>query len=106
MKNDARYLAPKAQETIRFQAVKAVFNGKTQTEVAKTFGVSKGTVARWLKIYREQGLEALKATPCGCPKRGKLKGWQAATICNMIRDRCPNQMKLPFILWTREAWAS
>ncbi len=43
------------------------------------------------------------AKPRGRPKGGKLLGWQAATICNLIRDRCPDQMKFPFALWTREA---
>ncbi len=39
------------------------------------------------------------------PKEGgnKLKGWQAAVICNVIRDRHPEQIKLPFVLWTSEA---
>ena len=100
---DARYLSPKAQEAIRLRAVRAVLDGQSQTQVAQTFGVARGTVSRWLKIYREKGEEALLAKPRGRPKGGKLLGWQAATICNIIRDRCPEQVKLPFALWTREA---
>ncbi len=85
------------------KAIRAVLDGQTQTQVAETFGVARGTVSRWLKIYREKGEEGLLAKPRGRPKGGKLLGWQAATICNIIRDRCPDQLKLPFALWTREA---
>ena len=60
---DARYLSPKAQEAIRLRAVQAVLNGQSQTQVAQTFGVARGTISRWLKIYREKGEEALLAKP-------------------------------------------
>jgi len=40
----------------------------------------------------------------GRPKGGGyLKGWQAGVIVNIIKDRTPDQLKLPFALWTREA---
>jgi len=101
---DARKLPPKAQEALRFRAVYAVEEqGKTQEEVAKMLGVARTTVTYWLKLYREGGEEALKIKKRGRRAGGKLLGWQAATICNIIRDRCPDQVKLPFALWTREA---
>jgi transposase len=34
-----------------------------------------------------------------------LAGHQAATTVRLIADRCPDQLKLPFALWTREAVA-
>nr|WP_246167867.1 IS630 family transposase [Thermosulfurimonas marina] len=55
------------------------------------------------KSIGKKAKKPLLAKPRGRPKGGKLKGWQAALICNLIRDRCPDQMKLPFALWTREA---
>ncbi len=55
------------------------------------------------KLYREGGEQALKVKQRGRPAGGKLLGWQAATICNIIRDHCPDQLKLPSALWTREA---
>ncbi|MFH0765572.1 MAG: IS630 family transposase, partial [Calditrichota bacterium] len=35
----------------------------------------------------------------------KLKPWQAALTVRLIQDRLPDQLKLPFFLWTREAVA-
>jgi transposase len=32
-----------------------------------------------------------------------LVGHQAATVVRLITNRCPDQLQLPFVLWTREA---
>lgn len=104
MKTDARKLAPKTQEEIRRKAVAAVDAGMTQTKAAEVFGVAPKTIWQWLKAFREGGADALQARKRG-PKgeRATLKGWQAATICNMVRDKHPEQLKLPFVLWTADA---
>ena len=50
--------------TLRLQA------GYTQAEVAEMAGVSRSTVARWSKRYREEGIEGLKDRSCAphhCP---------------------------------------
>jgi transposase len=104
MKTDARKLPPSTQEEIRRKAIAALNDGMTQTLAAEVFGVTQKTIWTWLKAFREGGAEALKARKRG-PKsaKAKLKGWQAATICNMIRDHHPEQLKLPFVLWTAAA---
>jgi len=88
---------------VRLRAVGAVLDGRSQTEAAGILGLARGTVAWWVGIYRRMGWEGLKGKQRGKLQGGKLTGRQAATICNMIRDRCPDQLKLPFALWTREA---
>jgi transposase len=104
MKTDARKLAPSAQETIRRKAVDAVEGGMTQTKTTQLFGVARKTIWMWLKAYRAGGADALKARKRG-PKgeQTTLKGWQAAAVCSLIRDRHPEQLKLPFVLWTADA---
>ena len=104
MKKDARKLAPSAQEDLRRRVVAAVRGGMKQNLAAKAFGIARKTVWQWMAAYRSGGTKALAAKKRG-PKGecGKLLGWQAATICNLIRDRHPEQMKLPFVLWTSEA---
>ncbi len=45
----------------------------------------------------------MASKPRGRPKQSRLAGWQAATVVNLVTDRCPDQLRLPFALWTREA---
>ncbi len=101
---DARHLSPDAQEDLRRRVVRAVEKeGMSQAEAVRKFGVSKTAVYNWLKAYRTGGSTALKSKPQGRPRRSRLAGHQAATTVRIIQDRCPDQMKLPFALWTREA---
>jgi len=104
MSNDARSLAPVAQAALRRCAVNAVAAGRSQIEAAAVFAVTRQAVGKWMKAYRQGGEAALAARKRG-PKggHGKLRGWQAATVCNLIRDRHPEQLKLPFYLWTSDA---
>ena len=104
MKNDARSLSSSAQEALRRRAVAAVKAGMTQTEAATVFGVTRQAVGKWMKAYRIGGEGALTAQPQGRPEgETRLKGWQAAAISKLITDRDPDQLRLPFVLWTREA---
>ncbi|MDP3186065.1 MAG: IS630 family transposase [Anaerolineales bacterium] len=102
-KIDARSLSPKAQERLRQLAVNAVLDGKKQVEVAKLFSVTRRAISNWLKAYRNGGIQALKAKSKGRPKGGSLLPWQAAQIAKTVVDHHPEQLKLPFYLWTREA---
>ena len=102
---DARSLSADAQDDLRRKAVRAVLNGRTQGEAAECFGVTRQSVGRWMKAYREGGVRALKGRPQGRPKGKALQPWQAAQIVRTVEDRQPEQLKMPFYLWTREAVA-
>ena len=104
-KVDARSISPSAQEHLRQLAVKAVLDGKKQKAVAQLFAVTPQTVSKWVKAYRLGGQVALKSKQKGRPQGGKLKPWQAAQIAKTVIDHHPEQLKLPFYLWTREAVA-
>lgn len=104
MKQDARSWASEAQEKTRSQAVKAVLAGMKQVEAAETFGVTRQAVGKWMAAHRKGGAKALKAGAKGRPRTGgKLKEPMAREIIQAITDRCPDQLKLPFALWTRAA---
>ena len=102
---DFRSLPPKAQEDIRRKAVNAVAQGRTRVEVAGLFGVSNKAVGQWVLAHRKHGDKALKAQKRGRPKGGSLAPVQAAQTVKAIVDKTPDQLKLPFCLWTREAVA-
>jgi len=101
---DARLLAPQAQEDLRRRVVAAVLAQKlSQVEAARTFGVSRMSIYNWLEGVRDRGLSALKAHKRGPKGGGRLAGYQAGTVVRIIEDRCPDQLRMPFALWTRES---
>ena len=104
--SDARSLAPQAKEALRKRAVQAYLaGGMTQAQVAAAFGVHRSALTKWLAAYRAEGEAALTARPKGPAKgtRTLLTPKQAAMIRQLIVDKCPEQLKLPFFLWSREA---
>ena len=102
-KQDFRNVSQKVQDEIRKRAVKAVLSGKSQTQIAEIYGVSRPTVNIWVNNSKRKGKQTLVSEKRGNPQEPKLKGHQSATIINIIKDRHPEQLKLPFVLWTREA---
>ncbi|MFA5430134.1 MAG: IS630 family transposase [Candidatus Omnitrophota bacterium] len=100
---DMRYMSPHAQDGLRLRVIRAVRAGMSQAEASRVFGVSRQSVNTWDKNQRTKGITALRAQPRGRPRILHLKPYQAATIARLIADRCPDQLKLPFMLWTREA---
>jgi len=102
--NDGRNLSPAAQEALRRRVVRAIVEqGMSQAEAVRVFGVGRTSIYYWLKAHGAGGERALKARKRGPKRASRLKGHQAATIVRIIEDRCPDQVKLPFALWTREA---
>jgi transposase len=75
----------------------------SQVEAAATFQVSRASIHNWLRAVERDGQAALKSRKRGPKPHCALAGHQAATIVRMIEDRCPEQLHLPFALWTREA---
>jgi transposase len=102
-KQDARLLSPQAQADLRRRVVRAVRSKMNQAEAARIFGVSRQSVNNWVGRCRAEGIRSLKARKRGRPRQNRLAPHQAATIVRMITDRCPDQLKLPFMLWTRAA---
>jgi len=104
---DARSLSIDAQEALRKRVVGAVLKGLTQADAARHFDLARPTVNKWMGLYRRGGWAALAAGRKGRPKGpSRLAGWQAAQVVRSITDRTPDQLKLPFVLWTREAVAA
>lgn len=100
---DARSLSAEAQEALRRRAVRAVRDGRSQAEVARTFGVSRQSVVKWCRGFVKGGAQALTAGKKGRPPGRHLTPVRQSRIARLVVDRCPEQLKLPFYLWTREA---
>ncbi len=100
---DTRRLSPDTQEHIRRRVVAAVQGGMRKSVAARTFGVSRTSIDAWLAKVARGGMRALKSKRRGPRRRSRLAGWQAANVVRLIDGGCPDQLRLPFALWTREA---
>jgi len=104
-KTDARKLSAEAQEALRIRVVMGITEeGLRQKEAVRLYRVSRAAVIKWTRIYRTNGMKGLYKQQQGRPQSsGKLAGWQAAWVARTITDKCPEQLKMPWGLWTREA---
>jgi transposase len=102
---DFRKVSPETQYAIRKSVIKMVTSGESQSYAADFFGVSRRSVYNWLKKYSKKGTKGLHQK-----KRGRRFGQQRTLnksqekqIQGLIIDKFPEQLKLPFALWTRKA---
>jgi len=104
---DARRLTPEAQEDLRRRVVYAVReDGLSPAQAARTFGVCRQSVAAWIeRVESEGGVKALAARRRGPKPRPRMAAAIERDVVRAIRNRCPDQLLLPFALWTREAVA-
>jgi len=101
---DARSLSPQAQQALRRRAVAAVVEqGQSQKRVARELGIPPTAVNLWVQRYRARGEPALAARQQGRPRHPSLSDGQAAETTQLMRDQAPEQLGLPYALWTREA---
>jgi transposase len=107
-RRDFRKLDPATHAELRRVAVAMVEAGKTRVEAAAAVGVNRRFVGEWVAAVRRAGKAALAGG-----RRGRRPGEQKALsarqeqrIRRLITDRCPDQLRLPFALWTREAVAA
>lgn len=106
-KTDARKLDAATQAHLRRSLVRAVRGGMTQTQAARVFGVSLRAANKWVALDKAGGLRALKPKRRGRPAGdGRLDRMQSAKIRQLVIDALPDQLKLPFYLWTRAAVAA
>lgn len=93
-----------AQEETRFRIVDYLKKKKgTQREVAEIFSVSERTVNKIWNKYKAEGKRSLNNKKRGVKQGKKINGKQAAEVRRLVKDKMPDQLKLSFGLWTREA---
>ena len=104
-KTDFRTLSDATRDVIRKRGIALLKKGKTQREVAEILGVHYNTVNVWHKKFKQGGIGAVKAKKRGVSSEQMklLTGDQELQIQKMIIDKLPDQLKLPYALWTRKA---
>ena len=104
-KIDGRTLSTDAQQQLRHQAIRLREGGKTYDEIAVVVGVHRSTIYGWWKAYKEQGITGIEIKK-RCRRLGhgrRLDAKQEKQLRRLLIDKMPDQLKLPFALWTRRA---
>jgi transposase len=103
---DFRGIGRPAQEELRRRALFLIeHEGMSQAAAARAVGVHRQTVNVWCRRYRERGEEGVLDGRRVSPRRGKglLTGDEARQVRGWIADGTPDQLELPFALWTSRA---
>lgn len=99
-KIDNRSLDHKVLEHMRLVAVERVLAGEKPSAVAKSFGIYRTSIYKWLRAHRRRGREALKSTTAKGPMP-KLTESQKKQVARWIVGKDPRQYGFDFGLWTR-----
>lgn len=102
---DARKHSPETQHELRKQIIRLRGKGFSNRTVAQGVGISETHASTVWQRYKKEGSKAIKMG-----KRGRRAGEkrtlsieQEREIQKALIDKTPDQMKLSFALWTRDA---
>lgn len=102
---DARTLNQQTQYELRKQVVRLRKKGLDNKAISEIVGLCQSHVSTIWKKYERGGLDAIKPGQRG-RRHGaqrELTAEQEAGIQKLLVDKTPDQLKLSFALWTREA---
>lgn len=75
----------------------------TQKQAAELFDITERAVNKIWSVYKTSGKRGLSSKKRGVRVGKKISGEQAYTVRKLIKEKLPDQLKLPYGLWTREA---
>ena len=60
-RSDGRSISHEVLEAYRYRAIELYQKGKSVEEISFFFGIHRGSVSLWIKIWKERGKSALKS---------------------------------------------
>jgi len=102
-KTDGRKLNDSTRVFLKTRAKEMRKDGKSYREISEILGLHLNTVAHWLHPVKKTQTSDFKKRGRKTGEQRTLTNEQETTIQRLIRDKMPDQMKLPFALWTRKA---
>jgi transposase len=104
---DMRSLSREARHERRVQVIRLRKAGSTYDEIAAQTGLSRTGVFNICKRHETGGAKALRDAPGGRRPGDKrlLSAEQEATVRKLIADKTPDQLKMVYAPWTRQAVA-
>ena len=104
-KSDNRSLDHKVLEHMRMVATDRVLAGEKPSAVAKSFGIYRTSIYKWLRARRKRGRDGLRSTKANGPTP-KLTERQKRQVRSWIIGKDPRQYGFDFGLWTRRIVAT
>ena len=100
-----RSLSREARHERRVQVIRLRRAGRTYDEIAEQTGLSRTGVFNICKRHAAGGAKALHDAPGGNKfgERRLLSAAQESAVCKLITDKTPDQLKMPYALWSRTA---
>jgi transposase len=102
---DARKLNQETQHELRKQVIRLREKGHDNATIAEIVGLCPSHISTIWQKYKRGGWEAIKPGVRGRRhgEQRELSADQEAAIQKLLVDKTPDQLKLAFALWTREA---
>jgi transposase len=75
----------------------------TQKDASDLFGITERAINKIWGIYKRIGKRGIRGKKRGVQTGKKINGEQAYLLRQLIKEKLPDQLKLPYGLWTREA---
>ncbi|MCX5839725.1 MAG: IS630 family transposase [Deltaproteobacteria bacterium] len=104
-KIDARKHSPQTQYEIRKKVIRLRKRDLQNKVVAEGLGISIGRASKIWQSYKKEGSKAIKLGKRGrrTGEQRTLSSDQESELRKALVDKTPDQLKLPFALWTRDA---
>jgi len=102
---DARKLNQQTQFELRKQVVRLKKKGQSNAEISEIVGLSQSHISTIWQKYQRGGLDAIKPGVRGRRhgEQRELTPEQEVDIQKLLVDKTPDQLKLAFALWNRDA---
>jgi len=102
---DARTLSPQTQYELRKLVIRLRKSGMPNQKVAETVGIAETRASTIWQTYQRHGIEAIQPKVRGRRFGAKriLTAEQETAVQKLLIDKTPDQLKLPFAPWTRDA---